>query len=154
MSAADYSRWSCDRSAERALQHADRSGATQDNGGAVWNFAFGSNLNVGRVRRRGIVPLVAPLRGRLPGWCLVFNHIGGYGNIEKVPNALDMSALPQRLPSSGVHGTLLLFSRAHFAELARQEYAYDTEEVEVEIYESALDPAYTSWLNAIQPARS
>ena len=133
----EYSRWSRDRAAERALEHADWSGASEDDGDAIWNFAFGSNLNAERVRCRNIVPVRAPLRCRLPDWCLLFNHIGGYANIESSArirtDAFDLAALPRPVPSD-VHGVLILLSRSHFAELARQEYGYDTVAVEVEVY--------------------
>ena len=43
--------------------------------------AFGSNLNPAKVADRRMAPLHA-VRGVLPGWSLLFNHRGGYGNIE------------------------------------------------------------------------
>ena len=77
------------------------------------------------------------MRGRLPGWTLLFNHTGGFANIEPtdVAHQMDLSRLPQPVPKE-THGMLLRLSRREFAELARQEYAYDTVEVAVEVYEA------------------
>ena len=81
----------------------------------------------------------AVLRGYLPAWNLVFNHNGGYGNIESAVTIerekLDFSALSPKTPQpSSVHGVLLKLSRQEFSRLAWEEYAYDTVEVPVEVY--------------------
>ena len=130
-----YNSWDREAAAQRALSHAD-SGGSSDGDGSVWNFAFGSNISAAKVRSRGMLPLAA-VRGRLPGWTLLFNHTGGYANIEQVDLArqMDLSRLPQPVPEE-THGMLLRLSRREFAELARQEYAYDTVEVAVEVYDA------------------
>ena len=48
---------------------------------------------------------------------------------------MDLSQLPQPVPDE-THGMLLKLSRRAFADLARQEYAYDTVEVAVEVYDA------------------
>ena len=77
------------------------------------------------------------LRGRLTGWQLLFNHNGGFGNIETVEKIrsakYDLSRLAPPVPEE-THGVLLRPSRKEFADLAYQEYAYDTVEVAVEVY--------------------
>ena len=130
-----YNSWDCEAAAQRALSHADGSGSS-DEDGSIWNFAFGSNISAAKVRSRGMLPLAA-VRGRLPGWTLLFNHTGGYANIEPADLArqMDLSKLPQPVPEE-THGMLLRLSRREFAELARQEYAYDTVEVAVEVYDA------------------
>ena len=128
-----YASWDRELAATRALKHADSGHSVQGN---VWNFAFGSNISASKVRSRGMKP-VSSLRGRLPGWMLLFNHNGGYANIESIEKVrsakYDLTRLPQPVPEE-VHGKLILLSRREFAELARQEYAYDTVEVAVEVY--------------------
>lgn len=135
MSGSAYNTWDRDAAVERALNHADR-GKSSSDGGLIWNFAFGSNVSAAKVRSRGMVPRQA-LRGRLPGWSLLFNHCGGFGNIEEVTKIqeerMDLSSLAPPAPTE-THGMLLQLSRREFAELARQEYAYDTVEVAVEVY--------------------
>ena len=135
MSSRAYNSWDREAAAQRALAHAD-SGSSTDADGSVWNFAFGSNLSAAKVESRGMQPLLA-LRGRLPGWTLLFNHVGGYANIEPADSArqIDLSQLPQPVPDE-THGMLLKLSRRAFADLARQEYAYDTVEVAVEVYDA------------------
>ena len=130
-----YNSWDREAAAQRALSHADGSGSS-DEDGSIWNFAFGSNISAAKVRSRGMLPLAA-VRGRLPGWTLLFNHTGGYANIEPADLArqMDLSKLPQPVPEE-THGMLLRLSRREFAELARQEYAYDTVEVAVEVYDA------------------
>ena len=119
----------------RALKHAEGCSASEADG-SIWNFAFGSNVNAAKVKSRGMRP-VESLRGVLPAWSLLFNHNGGYGNIETITkirsSKYDLSRLPEPMPEE-THGVLLRLSRREFAELAWQEYAYDTVEVAVEIY--------------------
>jgi hypothetical protein len=133
---SSYANWDRQAAVVRALGHADR-GRASDADGAIWNFAFGSNVNADKVRSRGMTPTKS-LLGQLPGWSLVFNHTGGFGNIEAVDRIrdqkYDMSRLPQPIPQE-VHGVLLRLSRREFAALADQEYAYDTVEVAVELYD-------------------
>jgi hypothetical protein len=136
-----YASWDREAAVRRALQHADDSSACEGGGKFVWNFAFGSNLNPQRVRSRGMRPS-SLRRGVLPGWRLLFNHTGGYGNIEQTEVIKRLGYDTSRLspkqafpPPDEVHGALLLFSRDDFARLALEEYAYDTVEVPVEIYE-------------------
>ena len=114
----------------------------------MYNFAFGSNLNADKVKSRSMRP-VQTLRGVLTGWRLLFNHNGGYGNIETDDLCASMSYDLSRLnkPPNEVHGVLLKFSRQEFAQLAWEEYAYDTVEVPVAVY--AADRKGTG---AIQPA--
>ena len=79
-------------------------------------------------------PLKAQL-GVLTGWSLLFNHTGGFGNVEAVDKMQKDRYDTSRLtPPAEGHGALLLFSRKDFANLAWQEYAYDTVEVNVDIY--------------------
>jgi hypothetical protein len=78
---SDYEHWDQEAAAARALEHANRSEAVDRASGAVWNFAFGSNINPAKVAERQMTAMYA-VRGRLPGWRLLFNHRGGYGNIE------------------------------------------------------------------------
>ena len=130
-----YNSWDREAAAQRALSHADR-GSSSNADGSIWNFAFGSNVSAAKVQSRGMLPREV-LRGRLPGWTLLFNHTGGYANIETtdVAREMDLSRLPQPVPEE-THGMLLRLSRREFAELARQEYAYDTVEVAVEVYDA------------------
>jgi hypothetical protein len=70
-----------------------------------------SNLtNVSQVLSRGLKP-VRSLPARLCGWQLLFNHRGGYANIETLAHIrernIDTSHLPQPLPDSTL-GVLLL----------------------------------------------
>jgi hypothetical protein len=122
-----YNSWDREAAVARALQHADRSQATDPSSGGIWNFAFGSNMSAKKVASRGMKPWAAS-RGVLPGWSLMFNHRGGYGNIEAVDQKLDPVKYK---PQEEVHGALLLLSREEFARLAWEEYAYDTVEVPV-----------------------
>lgn len=130
-----YSSWDREAAAQRALAAAD-SGQASESDGTIWNFAFGSNMSKQKVHDRCLQPVQA-CRGRLPGWTVLFNHVGGFANIEsqeKVAAArMDLSRLPSPIPDA-CHGLLLRLSRRDFAELARQEYAYDTVEVAVEVY--------------------
>jgi hypothetical protein len=136
MAGSAYSRWDRGAAVERALKHADSGAASDLNGDAIWNFAFGSNVNSDKVASRGMRPLSA-VRGRLAGHSLLFNHVGGFGNIESVETIrakrYDLSRLAPPVPEE-MHGMLLQLTRKDFAELARQEYAYDTIEVAVEVY--------------------
>ena len=138
-----YNSWDREAAVRRALAHADSSSSSEADGGMIWNFAFGSNISAAKVKSRGMIPS-ASLRGRLPGWTLLFNHNGGYGNIETVEKIqaakYDLSCLPQPVPEE-THGVLLRLSRRDFAELARQEYAYDTVEVAVEVYDEDCSAA-------------
>ena len=131
--ASAYSNWDREAATSRALKHADASGASVDGGHFIWNFAFGSNLSPDKVRSRGMKPASVQL-GVLRGWSLLFNHNGGFGNIETVEkmkkDGYDVSRLS---PPAEVHGALLLFPRKEFANLAWEEYAYDTVEVAVEV---------------------
>ena len=133
---SSYNSWDREKAVQRALVHAEGSQASEADG-SVWNFAFGSNISPSKVQSRGMRPL-GSLRGRLPGWSLLFNHNGGFGNIESIEKiqatGIDTSRLPQPVPNE-THGVLIRLSRRDFAELARQEYAYDTVEVAVEVYE-------------------
>lgn len=101
----EYTAWDRQAAAARALAHASNSQAVDQSGtGAVWNFAFGSNMLPAKIAERSMKPLHA-VRGRLAGWRLLFNHRGGYGNIESVAaiaeQRLDlqhMSPLPEPDP--------------------------------------------------------
>jgi hypothetical protein len=130
-----YASWDRDAAVQRALAHATSSGAAETDG-SVWNFAFGSNVNAAKVQSRGMTPSET-LRGRLPGWNLVFNHNGGFANIEKQEvlrsGKHDLTRLAQPVPED-THGVLLRLSQREFAKLAWQEYAYDTVAVDVEVY--------------------
>ena len=144
-----YSNWDRDLATTRALQAADNSRATDNN--CIYNFAFGSNLNPTKVKSRNMSPKEV-LRGFLPEWQLLFNHIGGYGNIEqtaviqelnldvsrlqKKPSRRSRTAttLVQQQPPEEVHGVLLKLSRKEFAQMAWEEYAYNTVEVPVVVY--------------------
>ena len=87
-----------------------------------------------KIASRGMKPLKV-VRGFVPGWSLLFNHRGGFGNIETVEKIqagqLDVTRLS---PPSDVHGVLVLLSREEFAKLAWEEYAYNTVEVPVQVY--------------------
>lgn len=92
---------------------------------------------------------VTSCRGVLRGWQLLFNHNGGYGNIEETSvvqqENMDLSPLcggrkkrknsgrSSRLPEE-VHGVLLQLTREEFGRLAWEEYAYNTIEVPIEVY--------------------
>ena len=79
---AEYAAWDRQAAAARALAHASNSQAVDRSGtGGVWNFAFGSNMLPAKIAERSMTPLHA-VRGSLAGWRLLFNHRGGYGNIE------------------------------------------------------------------------
>merc|ERR1711871_1025528 len=135
---ATYHNWDRDAATRRALSHADRSVGSSDTT-HVWNFVFGSNLNPDKVASRGMRP-AAVQRGQLPGWKLVFNHNGGYGNIESLDtinrDGLDFSRLSKVIEQpAGVHGVLLKLTREDFSRLAWEEYAYNTIEVPVEVYD-------------------
>ncbi len=81
---AEYASWDRQAATARALAHASSSQAVDRSGtGGVWNFAFGSNMLPAKVAERSMMPLHV-VRGSLPGWRLLFNHRGGYGNIETV----------------------------------------------------------------------
>ncbi len=81
---AEYASWDRQAATTRALAHASSSQAADRSGtGGVWNFAFGSNMLPAKVAERSMTPLHV-VRGSLPGWRLLFNHRGGYGNIESV----------------------------------------------------------------------
>ena len=133
-----YASWDREAAVQRALAHAEASGAAGADETIV-NFAFGSNINPDKMRSRNMKPLYA-VRGRLPGYQLVFNHVGGYANIEPVAqlSGMDLSALPQPVPEE-THGMLLHLRRTDFAELARQEYAYNTVAVMVECHPPSDD---------------
>ena len=136
---SDYSRWNREAATERALAHSEKSSATTDDGKYVYNFAFGSNLNPDKVKSRKMTP-VKVMRGILPDWRLLFNHVGGYGNIERLDviqeQQLDLSRLSWRglKQPDEVHGVLLKLSRDEFAQMAWEEYAYNTVEVAVQVY--------------------
>eukprot|EP00966_Prymnesium_polylepis_P063228 1467399-Prymnesium_polylepis.1 len=143
----------------RALERADQFGAAV--AGNVWNFAYGSNLSPSKVRSRGLKP-VKTLRGKLPGWSLLFNHQvpppcktrrlwmhrahfcvvascpaqGGFGDIERVSKIhRDRYSVGPLAPvPEVVHGAMILLTRADFARLAWQEWCYDTVEVPVKLY--------------------
>jgi hypothetical protein len=140
MSGSAYDNWDRSAGAARALHHADNSSA-RDAEGNIWNFAFGSNMSsskvglfialfqhylaqfclyyinsfctffaTSQVLSRGIKPIQTQ-PARLRGWCLLFNHVGGYGNIESFERiqqqGMDVSHLPHPLPQA-CHGVLLL----------------------------------------------
>ncbi|CAE8588893.1 unnamed protein product [Polarella glacialis] len=99
--------------------------------GPKWYFGFGANINPWKLReQRQILPL-EEFVGKLPGWKLVFNHKGGFGNIEP------LSALISHGASSpdAVHGVLLLLKAKDFDKLAKMEHEYGTREVLVETYD-------------------
>lgn len=150
MSAAAYNSWDREAAVRRAIAHADSCGASSDGGKYVWNFAFGSNLNPGKVESRRMLPAETK-RGVLTGWRLLFNHTGGYGNIESAAvcdaQQYDLSRLCGSPPE--VHGVLLKLSREEFARLAWEEYAYDTIEVAVALYS---DDCRGKDGNDVQPA--
>lgn len=135
MSASAYNNWDREAAVKRAIAHADSCGASCDGGRYIYNFAFGSNLNPAKVESRKMFP-AETLRGVLPGWRLLFNHTGGFGNIEETTvceaERYDLSRLCGSLPE--VHGVLLKLTRDDFARLAWEEYAYDTIEVPVSVY--------------------
>lgn len=91
-------------------------------------------MSASKVLSRGIKP-IRSVPARLCGWNLLFNHRGGFANIESLAciraQNIDLSHLPQPLPAA-TFGVMLLLSRRDFAELARQEYAYNTVEVAAE----------------------
>lgn len=136
MAYTEYNNWDRSAAVQRALAHADSSGASCDDGKYIFNFAFGSNLNPDKVASRKMFPKVV-LRGVLHAWRLLFNHVGGYGNIESVAmcasSQLDLSTLCS--PPAEVHGVLLKLTRDEFSRLAWEEYAYDTVEVHVKLYD-------------------
>ena len=80
------------------------------------------------------------LRGKLPNWQLLFNHNGGYGNIEQtdVVKNLDLSRLSNNKKGTPqpneVHGVVLKLSRAEFTQMAWEEYAYNSILVPITIY--------------------
>ena len=98
---SEYDSWNTETATARALEHASRSQAVDRATGGIWNFAFGSNLNPAIVADRGMAPLHA-VRGRLPGWSLLFSHRGGYGNIESTAaiaeRGLDVTRLSPQVP--------------------------------------------------------
>eukprot|EP00929_Paragymnodinium_shiwhaense_P093629 TRINITY_DN53841_c0_g1_i1.p1 TRINITY_DN53841_c0_g1~~TRINITY_DN53841_c0_g1_i1.p1 ORF type:complete len:726 (-),score=125.51 TRINITY_DN53841_c0_g1_i1:463-2604(-) len=97
-------------------------------GQPVWNFAFGANINPWKLESsRGIKPLDA-VRGKLPGWRLVFNHRGGFGSIEEISAAMPGGP-------DAVHGMLLLLNAQDFATLCSMEHQYEPTELEVEAYD-------------------
>lgn len=78
---SEYASWDRQAATARALAHVGTSKAVDRSTRGVWNFAFGSNMLPEKVAERRMEPLCV-VRGRLPGWRLLFNHRGGYGNIE------------------------------------------------------------------------
>jgi hypothetical protein len=149
-SSSAYANWDRELATQRALNTADTSttNCTTDDGKHIYNFAFGSNLNPSKVKTRNMYP-VTSCRGVLRGWQLLFNHNGGYGNIEETSvvqqENMDLSPLcggrkkrknsarSSRLPEE-VHGVLLQLTREEFGRLAWEEYAYNTIEVPIEVY--------------------
>lgn len=96
----------------------------------VWNFAFGANINPWKLKtKRGIEP-VEEVPARLPGWRLKFNHSGGMGNIEPLPDGKASDGGPDE-----VHGMLLLLNAQDFEKLSKMEHEYETAEVEVHTYD-------------------
>ena len=147
-SSSAYANWDRELATQRALNTADTSSTncTTDDGKYIYNFAFGSNLNPSKVKRRNMHP-VTSCRGVLRGWQLLFNHNGGYGNIEQTSviqqENMDLSPLcggrkkrknSLPLPPENVHGALLQLTREDFGRLAWEEYAYNTIEVPIEVY--------------------
>eukprot|EP00403_Amphidinium_massartii_P004377 CAMPEP_0178381418 /NCGR_PEP_ID=MMETSP0689_2-20121128/5972_1 /TAXON_ID=160604 /ORGANISM="Amphidinium massartii, Strain CS-259" /LENGTH=710 /DNA_ID=CAMNT_0020001599 /DNA_START=52 /DNA_END=2185 /DNA_ORIENTATION=+ len=102
-------------------------------GEAVWNFAFGANINPWKLKERRNIHPLEEVGGALPGWRLVFNHSGGMGNVEPVERDSKTPDVP-----AAVHGKLLRLSRRDFDKLANMEYEYTTTEVEVQAYDGRI----------------
>ena len=139
MSQSAYSNWDRKAATERALKTADDNSKSSTTDGYIYNFAFGSNLNPNKVKSRKMSP-TQTLRGKLPNWQLLFNHNGGYGNIEQTEIAqnLDVSRLSNNKKGTPqpneVHGVVLKLSRTEFAQMAWEEYAYNSILVPITIY--------------------
>ena len=121
--------------ADRALKVVSRS-AADVGGGYVWNFGFGANINPWKLQeKRGIRPAEA-VCGKVPGWRLLFNHRGGFGNIEEVAAADAPRSLSPSVPQPAeVHGILLKLTHEDFGVLAGMEHQYDAKEVVVRAYD-------------------
>ena len=102
---------------KRALQAVDKSEAGDER--HVWNFGFGANINPAKLRdRRGIRP-AETARAKVEGFRLLFNHRGGFGNIEEVADHAPPTSLsPAISHPSEVHGVLLRLSHHDFGRLA------------------------------------
>jgi len=88
--------------------------------GGIWNFAYGANINRGKVEQsRSLSPLES-LPARLPGYSLRFNHRGGFGNIESAGSAEQEG---DGTPAE-VHGVLHRLSCADYCKLAAMEHEY------------------------------
>lgn len=93
-----------------------------------WYFGYGSNMDLGSLRAKGVAPLRS-LRAVLPGWQLRFNvehffrHEGGVGNIEPCAEA-----------ATEVRGVLHLCEDAHLAPLDNAEaYGHGYDRIEVRV---------------------
>lgn len=105
-----------DRAAAKAqaLQQLKNNG--EGDGSNVWYFAYGANLDQSVLEeRRGIHP-AHTARGVLKGWGLLFNFLGGYGNV--VQGAVDAD-------HPDVHGVLLQINQDDLLKLAGIEWNYE-----------------------------
>ena len=93
----------------------------------VWNFAFGANIDPWKLeKKRGINPL-QKVRGVLNGYRLLFNHNGGFGNIEPATGSNEESSLSKKVDHPDeVHGMLLKLSLDDFYTLGGMEHLYET----------------------------
>ncbi len=117
-----YGWWRVLRSA-RVRSGAMHASATQQATDAIWNFAYGANINETKLRA---VRKMMPLDSQpcvLAGWRLAFNHNGGMGNLVRDPRA-------------ACHGVAHLLSADDFARLSAMENDYDATPVRVLPYDA------------------
>lgn len=104
--------------------------------GLVWSFGFGANINPWKLeKKRRIVP-VETVVAQLPGHVLLFNHRGGFGNIEPGSDREASLSVSVQQPL-GVHGVLLLLRLSDFGTLAGMEHQYTAKQVTVQAYNGA-----------------
>jgi len=133
---------------KRALQAADRSNAANET--HVWNFGYGANINPQKLReKRNMQPLEAYC-GKVKNVRLLFNHRGGFGNLESITgtnNSKQQNAPPPPELSpviaqpSEVHGILLRLTHDDFGRMAGMEHQYDAKEVSVTSYDGVVRKA-------------
>lgn len=97
--------------------------------GAVWNFAYGANINPTKMKTRGMRPLRSVVC-RLPNAHLTFNHAGGMGNI--VPALQSPAIMPYLPPGDEVFGVAHLLLEDDWEILCAMESDYDAIELAVE----------------------